>query len=108
LIDSLGQQRRIVITEFPFSIGRSDECDAAIADLRISRVHARIVSEQGQYFIEDASSRHGTFVNGERRQRAQIRHHDEIRLGAAARIVFLSGNLEPQDDRTIVVLERTR
>jgi hypothetical protein len=33
LIDSLGQQRRIVITEFPFSIGRSDECDAAIVGL---------------------------------------------------------------------------
>jgi serine phosphatase RsbU (regulator of sigma subunit) len=92
LIDAAGHQRRVSISTIPFSIGRADECDATIADLRISRIHARIVVEQGQYFIVDAGSRHGTFVNGERQERAQLKHNDEIRLGAGARIVFLAAD----------------
>jgi len=92
LIDAAGQQRRVAVSTFPFSMGRSEECNAVIADVRVSRVHARIVREQGQYFIVDAGSRHGTFLNGERRDRAQLKDHDEIRLGAGAKIVFLCGN----------------
>ncbi len=92
LIDAAGDQHRVAISTVPFSIGRADDCDATIADLRVSRVHARIVLEQGQYFIEDAGSRHGTFVNGERHERALLKHNDEIRLGAGARIVFLAGD----------------
>jgi phosphoserine phosphatase RsbU/P len=91
LIDAAGQQRRVAVSTFPFSMGRSDDCNAVIADVRISRVHARIVSEQGQYFIEDAGSRHGTFLNGERCDRGRLKDHDEIRLGAGARITFLWG-----------------
>jgi phosphoserine phosphatase RsbU/P len=89
LIDAAGQQRRVGISRFPFSLGRSDECDAAIPDVRISRVHARIVREGDAYFIVDSGSRHGTFVNGERRERAPLNNKDEVRLGAGARIVFL-------------------
>ncbi len=89
LIDAAGQQRRVGISTFPFSLGRSDECDAAIPDVRVSRVHARIVKEDDAYFIVDAGSRHGTFVNGERRERAPLNNKDEVRLGAGARIVFL-------------------
>jgi len=89
LIDAAGHQSRVVISTIPFTIGRADECDATITDLRISRVHARIVMEQGQYFIVDAGSRHGTFVNGERHERAQLKNNDEIRLGAGARIISL-------------------
>lgn len=89
LIDSAGQHGRVVISKTPFTVGRSEECDVNIPDVRVSRVHARFISQDGDYFIEDAGSRHGTFVNGARCERAQLKNNDEIKLGAAARMVFL-------------------
>src|SRR6185312_2607793 len=92
LIDSAGQRGRVVISKSPFTVGRSEECDVNIPDVRVSRVHARFVLQDDTYFIEDAGSRHGTFVNGARCERAQLKNNDEIRLGAAAKMVFLYGD----------------
>jgi phosphoserine phosphatase RsbU/P len=93
LIDAAGRHGRVMISKTPFTIGRSEECDVSIPDGRVSRVHARFVAENGAYFIEDAGSRHGTFVNGVRCERAQLKHNDEIQLGAAAKMVFVHGEL---------------
>jgi sigma-B regulation protein RsbU (phosphoserine phosphatase) len=92
LIEVGGQQRRHVITKSPLTIGRAEECDATIADLKISRQHARLVIEDGEYFIVDSQSRHGTFVNGSRCERAKLKSNDEITFGVAGvKIVFLRG-----------------
>ncbi|HKV94434.1 MAG TPA: SpoIIE family protein phosphatase [Candidatus Angelobacter sp.] len=91
-IDSAGQRGRVVISKSPFTVGRSEECDVSIPDVRVSRVHARFVLQDDTYFIEDAGSRHGTFVNGARCERAQLKNNDEIKLGAAAKMVFLYGD----------------
>jgi serine phosphatase RsbU (regulator of sigma subunit) len=92
LIDSAGQRGRVIISKSPFTVGRSEECDVSIPDVRVSRVHARFVTENGAYFIEDAGSRHGTFVNGARCDRVQLHNNDEIKLGGAASMVFLYGD----------------
>jgi sigma-B regulation protein RsbU (phosphoserine phosphatase) len=92
LIDVGGQQRRLVISKFPFTIGRTEDCDASIADFKISRQHAAVTFEAGEYFITDTGSRHGTFVNGSRCDRVKLKNNDEITLGAAGiKIVFLNG-----------------
>ena len=85
LIQAGGQQRRLAITKSPFTIGRAEECDATIADFKVSRQHAKLVFEGGEYFIVDTESRHGTFVNGSRCTRAKLKHNDEITLGVAGR-----------------------
>jgi len=92
MIDAAGQHGRVTISKSPFTIGRSEECDVTIPDARISRVHARFVTENGSYFVEDTGSRHGTFVNGVRTERAQLKGNDEIKLGVAARMTFLLGD----------------
>jgi sigma-B regulation protein RsbU (phosphoserine phosphatase) len=89
LIHHAGQTQRVPIAKTPFLLGRSEECDAAIADARVSRIHARIEMENGEYVVCDAGSRHGTFVNGQRSERMRLKNNDEIRLGEAVRIVFL-------------------
>ena len=37
-----------------------------MADISISKFHAFFKEEAGQYFLADAESRNGTFVDGER------------------------------------------
>ena len=77
------EQRTLYLDHSPFSIGRKMEKDLAIADPRVSRDHALIVSENGQFFVEDQGSKHGTFVNGERiQQRKELERNDRLEFGA--------------------------
>jgi hypothetical protein len=46
------------------TLGRARDNDAALADGRVSRRHARIVADGGSLVIEDAGSSNGTFVDG--------------------------------------------
>jgi sigma-B regulation protein RsbU (phosphoserine phosphatase) len=81
LIRISGQLDKVALSGAEFTIGRSEDCDLVLSDIRISRVHARIVEEQGSYFILDAGSRHGTFVNGSRCTRAKLEHNDQVSFG---------------------------
>ncbi len=45
-------------------LGRHPECDVVLDAAAVSRQHARIVRENGQYFLEDLGSRNGTLLNG--------------------------------------------
>lgn len=48
-----------------FIIGRDTACDLHIDDPKISRRHARVVTQQGTWYLEDLGSSNGTSVNGE-------------------------------------------
>jgi pSer/pThr/pTyr-binding forkhead associated (FHA) protein len=51
-------------------------------DITVSRTHARVWLEEGQWWIEDLASKYGTLING---QRIETKHRlqpgDQIRLG---------------------------
>src|SRR6185312_866337 len=81
VIETAGQRKRVPVTKLPFTIGRSDQCDAVIPDFRVSRAHARIIQEGDAFFAVDAGSRHGMFVNSVRCERAELKNNDEITLG---------------------------
>src|SRR6266581_3640053 len=76
------EQRTLYLDHSPFSVGRKMEKDLVIADPRVSRDHAIIVSESGKFFVEDQGSKHGTFVNGERIQRQILERNDRLEFGA--------------------------
>ena len=56
------EQRTLYLDHTPFTIGRNMEKDLAVADPRVSRDHALIISENGKFFVEDQGSKHGTFL----------------------------------------------
>jgi phosphoserine phosphatase RsbU/P len=47
-------------------IGRSADCEVPVDSPAVSRRHAAIVRENGDYYIEDLRSRNGTFLNEQR------------------------------------------
>lgn len=75
------------IDKFPFVIGKKrDEVDYALEDRSVSRIHARILEENGSVYLEDLNSTNGTFKNGLRMQpyeRRRLERGDELRFGKA-------------------------
>jgi len=71
----------VAIDPVPFQIGRQPESNLIIRDSRISRTHARIVAENGEYVLEDCGSRHGTYMNGVRVSRQPLQNSDRIEFG---------------------------
>jgi phosphoserine phosphatase RsbU/P len=84
------EQRNINLDHSPFSVGRKIDKDLVITDPRVSRDHALIVSENGQFCVIDQSSKHGTFVNGERIQRKTLERNDRLEFGVrdVAYVIF--------------------
>ena len=77
-----GVERTVTVDHVPFTIGRKADRDLVLEDPGISREHAVILCENGRFFIADNGSRHGTFVNGERKAHALLAHGDHITFGA--------------------------
>ena len=80
--DAFGNQREIEISHTPFTLGRQGDNDLVLLDTRISRRHARIIKDGEGYLLEDAGSRHGTLVNGEKVTGSRrLKSGDQISLG---------------------------
>ncbi len=61
-----GQVQEEAITTTPINIGRAPDNDLSLSDPTISRHHATLIWEDGQYRVVDAGGRTGLFVNGRR------------------------------------------
>lgn len=73
-------------TELPLesglSIGRAATNGLPVDDAFMSHMHARILRRGPFFYVEDLGSTNGTFVNDQRiTGDAQLRVHDELRLG---------------------------
>jgi pSer/pThr/pTyr-binding forkhead associated (FHA) protein len=63
------------------SIGRLPACDVVVDNLALSREHALIVRERGEWLLRDLGSRNGVFVNGQRKPVHALASGDVIGLG---------------------------
>jgi pSer/pThr/pTyr-binding forkhead associated (FHA) protein len=74
----------------PVEIGRAKDAGVSLPDAEVSREHARLSSHHGVVYVEDLSSRNGTFLNGRRvTETIEVREGDEIDVGTT-RIVVTS------------------
>lgn len=62
-------------------IGRSPDCEVFLDDVTVSRNHAVLVEEDGEFFVEDQGSLNGTFVNRRRIDRTPLHEGDELQVG---------------------------
>ncbi|MBH25947.1 MAG: hypothetical protein CMH57_16185 [Myxococcales bacterium] len=71
------------------NIGRQNDCAIQTSDHSVSRVHAEVVFENGQFEVLDLQSANGTRLNNDsqRLTRQALRSGDEIRLGQGRFII---------------------
>jgi len=62
-------------------IGTAADCDIVLSDKKLSRKHATIRYEGGEFQIADLDSSNGTFVNDEKVQKHDLIDNDIIKLG---------------------------
>ena len=51
-----------MVSEEPIKMGRGHQCDIRISDISVSRLHAYIKYENGQFLLTDNNSKFGTLV----------------------------------------------
>lgn len=73
--------KEIKLDKQRLTIGRKPDNDIVLDDQSASGHHARIIQIQAVYFIEDAGSSNGTFVNGKKTDRKQLVNGDQITIG---------------------------
>ena len=76
------EQQTFSLNHSPYTVGRKVDRDLVIPDPRVSREHAHIIAENGEFFVIDQGSKHGTFVNGERVDRRKLARNDRLEFGA--------------------------
>ena len=97
-------ERRFIDT---FRIGRDPECELPVTEQAVSKVHAEVRCEEGQWWLVDVQSRNGTYLNGERIERASMPSSCKVELGQGGPILWISVGRQVQtpehpSDKTVV------
>ena len=91
VVDPNGQRRDVALSIFPFRIGRQAGNELTLRDSRVSRQQAQITDVNGTMVLEDMGSSHGTFVNGEKILKYELKPSDQIDFGVpdSYRVIFI-------------------
>ena len=81
-------------------IGRASDLDLVLIEDMVSRKHAKITVQEGVISIADLNSTNGTFVNGERVKKAQLKIGDRVLIGTSIlKLVTVARGAQPIDAR---------
>jgi pSer/pThr/pTyr-binding forkhead associated (FHA) protein len=73
-------------------IGRSSDLDMVLVEDMVSRKHAKIITDDRTVSIQDLGSTNGTFVNGEKIRKVELKDGDRILIGTSIiKLVALDG-----------------
>jgi hypothetical protein len=75
--------REVMLSKEETTVGRAEKCDIGLfGDSEVERLHARILLKNNRYYVADADTPGGTFVNDRPvDQPTPLRHGDAIRVG---------------------------
>lgn len=83
------------LSEQTTTIGRLAENALQIEDDSVSSSHAEIFAEEDRFFVRDLGSTNGTFINGEKIEKAILQEGDELCFGS---VVTLFGSPIAQEE----------
>jgi ABC transport system ATP-binding/permease protein len=82
--------RSMTITKTVITIGREPGNDITIPDPQVSRLHARLVYNGGQWMIEKLAPQNTIAVNARSVQQSPIANRDTIAIGTGTTFMFLA------------------
>lgn len=86
-----------------YTIGRSKDNDLVFDHPKVSRIHARIFRENGNYLIQDLNSTNYVFVNGVRVKQKQLEPNDRIQISSEVLLIY--GEETATDNRGHTVMD---
>lgn len=75
------------------TLGRHPKSDIFLDDITVSRRHAEVRRDGARYWVADAGSLNGTYVNRARTEEAELDDGDEIQVGKF-KLVFVHGTAD--------------
>jgi phosphoserine phosphatase RsbU/P len=100
-----GRFQEYLISSPEIVIGRAGGVDLVLTSQHVSRRHAKLVTSQSGYELQDLESTYGTFVNGQRVSRHSLCHGDKIVFGKGDEFHYLvdASDPRPEVDTTRIV-----
>ena len=106
VIQGRDQGRRFDLGPTPRSIGRDGSAEITVRDHEVSRKHAEFQIENGLAYVVDLGSSNGTWVNGQRVERHELKTGDRVQIGRTM-LLFTAGE-EPSLAVEAIDIVRTR
>jgi sigma-B regulation protein RsbU (phosphoserine phosphatase) len=94
-LDESGRECWAKVLPPQFTIGRSSGNDLVLGQMGISRSHAEVRIQDGEFMLRDLGSKQGTYLNGIRVEEAKLTNGDRLQLGGLQGIslIFHAGDL---------------
>ncbi|GEM_PF-3783492 len=86
MVGPTGPLRRVPLHGDQWTIGRSSDNNIVIPETAVSRYHATIKKNGGQFIVEDMNSTNGMFLNGKQVRAAKLKDGDHILIGTVEMI----------------------
>ena len=81
-----------LLAEAETTVGRSDDRDVLLDDVTVSRAHAAFERRDDGWYVVDAGSLNGTYVNGEQVDATKLATGDEVQVGLFKLVFFQAGD----------------
>ena len=94
-LDESGKQCWADINPPRFKLGRLSDNNLILNPLAVSRSHAEVLIQNGEYLLRDLDSKLGTYLNGVRVKQASLTDGDRVQLGGSQGIslTFHTGDI---------------
>ncbi len=102
IIRQPGHPDRVIrVRDGTMRMGRAEDNDIILADVGVSRRHARLVTQNGKCRIEDMGSGNGTYYRGRRVEAQALNDGDEVIIDPFVLRVRLKGGKQTISDGTL-------
>lgn len=75
------------------TIGRKAECNIVLPHVSVSKLHAKIVLEDGQYYLIDQNSTNGIIVNGKQVKGKVLLHEKDVIVITNSKLIFTKNTI---------------
>ncbi len=83
-------QSVLLANEQEMTIGRDEDCDIVLPHVSVSKCHARIFRENGDWYIADCDSINGVIVNNRRINNKERLHEKDVIAITNSKLIFTS------------------